>query len=333
MMNATVTNPATAGYLTIWPCDQPRPTTSNLNFVAGQTIANAVLATVAPNGTICAMSNTQVDIIIDTQGWFDTPSTYQPLTPSRTIDTREGEVDTLGNIAAFQSLEVPVAGVGGVGAHPSAVMVNATITNPTDPGYLTIWPCDQPRPTTSNLNFVAGQTIANAVLATVAPNGTICAMSNTRVDIIIDAQGWFDTSSSPTYNPLTPTRAVDTRRGEVDTLGNIAALQTFGVPVAGVGGVGAHPSAVMVNATVTNPGAAGYLTVWACDQPRPATSNINFVAGQTIANAVITTVSALGTICVVSNTSIDVIIDIQGWFDTGSTYNPLAPARILDSRG
>jgi hypothetical protein len=333
MMNATVTNPATAGYLTIWPCDQPRPTTSNLNFVAGQTIANAVLAAVAPNGTICVMSNTQVDIVIDTQGWFDAPTPYNALTPTRTIDTRHGEIDTTGNIAAFQTLGVRVAGTGGVGAHPSAVMINATVTNPADPGYLTVWPCDQPRPTTSNINFVAGQTIANAVLATVAPDGTICAMSNTQVDVVIDTEGWFDTTSTPTYNPLTPTRAVDTRRGEIDTTGNIAAFQTFGVPVAGIGGVGAHPSAVMVNATVTNPADPGYLTVWPCDQPRPATSNINFIAGQTIANAVLTTVSALGTICVVSNTPLDVIVDIQGWFDTPSSYQPLTPARILDSRG
>ena len=40
-------------------------------------------------------------------------------------------------------------------------MVNITVTEPEDNGHVTVYPCDLPTPTASNLNFRAGQTIVN----------------------------------------------------------------------------------------------------------------------------------------------------------------------------
>jgi hypothetical protein len=43
---------------------------------------------------------------------------------------------------------------------------------------------------------------------------------------------------------------------------------------------------VVLNVTVTEPKATGYLTVWPDGQPRPNASNLNVTSGQTIPNLV-----------------------------------------------
>ena len=71
----TVTDPAGAGFLTVYPCGTSRPTASNLNFVAGQTIPNAVLAKVGRAATVCVFTSTSTDIIVDVNGYFPAGTT------------------------------------------------------------------------------------------------------------------------------------------------------------------------------------------------------------------------------------------------------------------
>ena len=40
-----------------------------------------------------------------------------------------------------------------------------------------------------------------------------------------------------------------------------------------------------------------------------------------------------GQVSIYNNTgSVDVVVDVLGWFPSGSTYNSLVPARLLDTR-
>ncbi|KJY25937.1 hypothetical protein VR46_40785, partial [Streptomyces sp. NRRL S-444] len=48
----TVTNPREAGHLTVFPAGQAAPSTSSLNYTAGQTIANSVIVPVGADGKI-----------------------------------------------------------------------------------------------------------------------------------------------------------------------------------------------------------------------------------------------------------------------------------------
>ena len=41
---------------------------------------------------------------------------------------------------------------------------------------------------------------------------------------------------------------------------------------------------------------------------------MNYAAGQTVANAVITPVSATGTVCFFSQNLTDLVVDVNGWF-------------------
>lgn len=58
----------------------------------------------------------------------------------------------------------------------------------------------------------------------------------------------------------------------------------------------------------------GFVTVYPCDGPKPATSSLNYSGGATVANAVITKVSAVGTVCLFTSQSTDLIADVTGEF-------------------
>src|SRR6478672_10367356 len=92
------------------------------------------------------------------------------------------------------------------------------------------------------------------------------------------------------YRPVTPARLMDTR----SSLGGSARLAAGGdvsLLVAGRAGLPKTPvGSVVVNVTAVNPAATGYLTVYPSGTPLPATSSVNYVAGSTVANQVITAV-------------------------------------------
>ena len=70
--------------------------------------------------------------------------------------------------------------------------------------------------------------------------------------------------------------------------------------------------------TVTGSSGAGFVAVYPCGT-LPPTSSVNFAAGQTVANAVITPLSSTGTVCVYSNVPVDVLVDVNGYFDAPTT--------------
>ncbi len=102
--------------------------------------------------------------------------------------------------------------------------------------------------------------------------------------------------------------------------------------MAGVHGVPADASAVVLNLTATAPGADGYLTVHSCGGAAPNASNVNYVAGQSIPNLTITKVGAGGKVCITNYATSDVIADLSGWYPANADYTPVTPTRILDTR-
>src|SRR5439155_898236 len=146
------------------------PNASNLNFVAGQTVPNLVVAKVGDNGQVTIFNAAgTTNVIVDVSGWFDdaTPSPFGPAanatgarlvprTPARLLDTRPNG----GPIGAASSRTLTVTGAGGVpSSGVTAVVLNVTATEPTSPSTLTVFPTRSEPPNASNLNFVAGQTV------------------------------------------------------------------------------------------------------------------------------------------------------------------------------
>ena len=87
-LNVTVTNPAAASFLTVWPSGSGRPLASNLNFSAGQTVANTVIVKLGTNGKISLFTPANADVVIDVLGWFPATGSFSGLVPARLMDTR-----------------------------------------------------------------------------------------------------------------------------------------------------------------------------------------------------------------------------------------------------
>ena len=141
------------------------------------------------------------------------------------------------------------------------------------------------------------------------------------------------------FHSLVPARVLDTRDGTGGVSGPVGAGATIAPTVAGRGGVPATGvSAVVLNVTVTQPTATSYLTVYPSGTLRPNTANLTFVAGQTVPNLVVARVGADGRVSVYNHAGTShVIFDVLGWFSdasgpAGGRFNPLAGARILDTR-
>jgi hypothetical protein len=115
-------------------------------------------------------------------------------------------------VGAGSTLELQVAGVAGVPSNADAVVLNMTVVNAQAPGFATVYPCGQPRPEASNLNYVAGQTIPNLVIAKPGVGGKVCIYSYATIDVLADVSGFFPAGSG--FTPISnPTRVLDTRNG------------------------------------------------------------------------------------------------------------------------
>ena len=324
-LNVTAVNPAGTGFVTVYPCGT-RPGVSSLNYTAGQIVANAVIAPVSAAGEICLYSSVDTNLIGDLNSWIATAAGFVATTPARLVDTRSGEAQGLIPVTkklygGGGELQIRVAGVGGIPVTATAaVSLNVTAVGPAGTGFVTAYPCGT-RPGVSSLNYTAGQIVANAVIAPLSAAGDICLYSSVDTNLLIDVNGSFATGSS--FNSLTPARLVDTRIGESQGLiavtkkvyGGATELRVKVTAIAGVPSAGV--AALSLNVTAVDPVGTGYVTVYPCGT-RPGVSNLNYTAGQIVANAVITPISATGDICLYSSVDTNLLIDINSWFAMGS---------------
>ncbi len=94
-------------------------------------------------------------------------------TPQRLVDTRIAG----GPVAAGGTLDVTVPNVPTTGAASPAVSLNVTSVGATGPGFLTVYPCGQPQPVVSNVNYTGAPPVANTVIVAVPPGGQVCVFS------------------------------------------------------------------------------------------------------------------------------------------------------------
>jgi hypothetical protein len=201
ILNITVTNPVGAGFITVYTCGVATPNVSNLNFAGGQTVANLTLAWPGQLARVCIFVSETTDVLVDLSGW--TGFAYLPFVPPfRNMDTRDaGYTVPKGRVSpgSTTSLGLPVF---------ASNTLNVTVTNPDSAGFVTVFPCGQPVPIASNLNFTAGQTVASAVIVSPEPTHSICLYSSAATDLLVDTMGWWSNG----YTALAaPARALDTR--------------------------------------------------------------------------------------------------------------------------
>jgi subtilisin family serine protease len=323
VLNVTVTGAPSDGFVTVFPCGTTMPLSSSLNYWAGATLPNAVVSKIGVGGRVCVYTSTPAQLVVDVNGYHPSRSGFVAITPARLMDTRLDGV-TFDGFAARGGLrlagyvtELRVTGRGGVPSNAGSVVLNLTVTGSEGSGYVTVYPCGEAVPLSSNVNFWDRSTISNAVVSRLGTNGSICLFTSGFTHFVVDVTGYHLSGSS--YSALTPARLMDTRLdgatidGLAARIGQRASMQVTELQVTGRGLVPADASAVVLNVTVTNPVAAGYLTVFPCGTAVPNSSNLNFERGMTIPNAVIAKVGAGGRVCLLSNVATDVVVDVNGF--------------------
>lgn len=306
-LNVTATQAEDNGFLTVYPSSQPLPVASNVNYTTGADVPNLVVAPLGTDGSINIFSEDASHVIVDIFGWFGTNAAngFVAGVPSRVFDSRSGPKVGAGQVVTF-----PVVGLGGVPAGTPSVALNLTIDRPDAAGFASVFASGTPVPETSNVNFGAGQTKPNVVFAPVGADGQVSVFVSTGAHVIADVLGWYSTASdAELFKPVKPKRVWDSRQHTIIPAGGVLTLK-----VTDIVGVPSTASAVVLNVTVTGPTDTGYLTVYPANVAQPEASNVNYVAGQTVPNVVISGVSVDGRINIYAFAEAHIIVDVAGWF-------------------
>ena len=201
VMNVTATDTTAPSYLSVYPAGESSPGTSNLNWSAGSTVANRVLVPLGSGGQITVYNDQgKVDVVVDVEGYITSGSTvpssagvFFPLSPTRVLDTR---VDA-GTLGPGGYLSERLAGLSGVPVGATSVVANLTATDTSQGSFFTLAPAPG-APTTSDLNWPAGATLANLDFATLNASGDLSLYNDLgSADAVLDVFGYFEPAAGP----------------------------------------------------------------------------------------------------------------------------------------
>ena len=308
LLNVTTTAGSQGGFVTVYPCSAPRPLASNLNYTAGQTVANLVQVAIDGTGQLCLYAHGTTHLVADLSGWFEVAGkAFTPVTPTRVLDTRAGTGAPVGPLAAESSLELDLSAVVPAGA--TTAVLNVTATEPVGPGFVTAYPCGGDRPLASNLNVTAGDTRPNQVVVALGAGSRVCLYSHTTTHLVADLLGYYGASGVKVATQ-TPERVMDTRDGT----GGSTRLGTGATAVLDLSGQApAGSTGVVLNVTGVEPANASFVTVYPCGVERPLASNLNITPGDIRPNLVTVPLGTAGQVCLFSQAPIDLVVDVAGW--------------------
>ena len=305
VLNVTAVSPTAAGFLTVYPKGTAKPGTKNLDFAARANVSNLVTVglgtgVVANAGhVLIATSAGSTNVIVDVVGYFkaDTGSYLTMVSPARALNT--GSSVPKAPIGSTVAKDIKIAGLYGVPANATAVVLNVMTVAPSAAGWLTIYPKGTTKPGTKNMNFAAGQNVSNMVIAklgtgTVANAGYISiANSAGSTNVIVDVVGYFSPSvTGGRFFTKTAVRTFNTADGTGGSLAKIGAAATVKLTIAGRSGIpSSGVKAILMNVSASGRSLTGGVTVFAAGTTKPAMNQVYGAANTTMSNLV---VSALG---------------------------------------
>lgn len=323
-LNITATEATKIGVIAAYPDGGTLPNVSNVDFKANQNVANTVIVEVGSDGSVDLANRSAgtTDIVADLEGYYaiGASSGYTPVDQVRVLDTRKTKVP----VAAGQTVKLSTSAYPGI----SAAVMNLTVVDATGNGYVRAYPDGGAVPTTSNVNYLAGQTVANEAVVAVGSDGDIdfTNYGKGQADLIVDLSGYFTPGSGEAFTPVTPERYLDTRSGLGDLTNQngedvlvAGTCPLLGNTCAGANEVPAGALAVAANVTVAQPTANGYLTAFPGDETSvPTASLLNFLAGQQTQNALTVGLGPrLGDFQLhnASTGSTQMIVDVFGYYE------------------
>jgi hypothetical protein len=249
-------------------------------------------------------------------------SRLQLIEPVRLFDTRT--TTPLSPAAPFTLEVIPELGAG-----TTAVWMNVAAIPRTEPGFIVVHPSG-PAPDISTVNFVPPAARANGAAVPINAGG-VTFTTITEVDAVADLNGAFAPTAGLGLRTAGPRRVFDSRA--------IDAIVRDGVPLPI--DLGAPPGSTGVIASIAvvqERDVPGFLSVFACGDPVPETSAINFAGNTVTANTVMAGVgrgeAGQALLCIQASTPVHVVVDVTGVLvpDGELSYQPLSAARVLDTR-
>ena len=325
--NVTVVKPSLAASVYLGPDPIAHPSTSTINFNAGDITAYG--STIALDGagemsaTLMAASGT-TDLVLDVTGYFIpdlTGDTYHPLTPARLLDTRTGN-GLSGKFLTGVPRTFLVWGRGGVPSGAKAVTGNLTVVNSTHSWAAYIGPDPIANPLASTINFAKGQIRANSLTVALSTAGklsaTFLSSAHNSTNLVFDVTGYYTADLTGTrYVPLTPVALVDTRIG-TGLAGKFSANSPRTFTVRGTGGVPTGATGVSGIVSVFNESSSWATFVGPVATPKPTTSALNFLKGDNCSNGVTVALSPSGALSITymgpAGATTNIVFIVTGYF-------------------
>jgi hypothetical protein len=188
---------------------------------------------------------------------------------------------------------------------------------PITAGFITVYPCGQSVPLASTVNFVAGAIISNAAMVKLGAGGAICVFSNVDTDVVIDVNGYDSNLSLAQF--VEPTRVLETRVGlttadrQFEGGGPRPGDSVLELRIGGRLGIPTTIRAAVLNVTVTEATAPGFVTLYPCGGTRPIASTLNYGKGTTVANLAVAPTTKDGKVCIYTQTPTQVVVDLSGY--------------------
>jgi hypothetical protein len=285
-------------------------------------------------------------------------SDFTSVNPARLLETRigtnlktiDGKFQGVGRGTDGETIEFQVTGRGGIPQGAEAASLNVVAISADGPGYLTVYPCDQALPVpAASVNYNGDDVRPNAVLTKLSATGTVCIYTLRATDLVVDVNGAFAAGSG--FTSVNPARLLETRSGtnlttadlttadgQFEGVGRVVDGEMIEFQVTGRGGIPQGAEAASLNVVAIFADGPGYLTVYPCDQARPdPAASVNYNGDDVRSNAVLTKLSATGTVCIYTLRATDLVVDVNGAFAAGpgleaANFGSINPARLLETR-
>ncbi|MFJ9713894.1 hypothetical protein [Streptomyces sp. NPDC101234] len=326
-LDITAANATSSGsYLQMWPDGTTRPYPGSvINFSSSADTSNSAIIAVGSDGKVDVYNSSgTVDVIVSVNGYFTSaagttsPGGYVPVTPARIVDTRDGTGAPQATIAPGGTLNVQVDGVDGV-TDEASVYANITVPSPGAAGSLYAYAtgASPGQPTVSYKSV----TTAQGTVVPVGTGGQITlknGSSTQSVNVVIDIYGYFtEAPSSGGSFTAVQDRLLDTRTSTA-----VASHSSVSVAVGGNDGIPTTFGAAVLNLTTTSQEHGGFLQVWGTGPTTPPGLSVdNFQASTTTADQVIVAPGTQGAVTIYNDSAgtIQLIVDLQGWFSSDQT--------------
>lgn len=214
VLNVTVTQATAPSFVTVWPTGSERPLASSLNTLPGETNPNLVIAKVGDGGKVSLFNAAgRAHLVADVVGWLPVGGAYTAISPTRVMDSRDGtgiygtfvddpmfgrilrpgQLDPDQRLQPGETVQLQVSQPLGLPRSATAVLLNLTGTEATEPTFVTAWGAGDLQPFASSLNLLPGATRPNLVLAELGDDGFVSLFNSAgAVHLVADVVGWFE---------------------------------------------------------------------------------------------------------------------------------------------